>query len=365
MVDKSAIQLPRRPTRPVKIGQVVIGGGAPIVIQSMTKTDTRDVPSTIKQIQSLAKIGCEIVRLAIPDKEAALALKKIRQESPLPLVADIHFDYRLALRALEAGADGLRINPGTLGNREKVKLIVHEAKARQIPIRIGLNSGSLEKPILKKYGQPTAEALVESALNWVHFLEDLDFHLIKISLKASDVLTTFQAYRLMASKVDYPFHVGITEAGPLLIGSIKSAIGCGLLIYEGLADTIRVSLTAPPEEEVRVAYLILASLGLRRKGIEIISCPTCGRMEVDLLPIVQALEKELSTLEAPLKVAIMGCMVNGPGEAREADIGLACGRGQAVIFKKGRIWKKVKEEDIIAVFKEEIYRLAGKKDQID
>lgn len=361
MVDKPTIQLPRRPTRPIKIGQVVIGGGAPIIVQSMTKTDTRDVASTLKQIESLAKVGCEIVRLAIPDKEAALALKKIRQASPLPLIADIHFDYRLALLALEAGADGLRINPGTIGDREKIKLIVQEAKARQIPIRVGLNSGSLEKSILKKYGQASAEALVESALNWVHYLEDLGFPLIKISLKATDVLTTVRAYQLMADKVDYPFHVGITEAGPLLAGSVKSAVGCGLLIYEGLADTIRVSLTAPPEEEVRVAYLILASLGLKRKGIEIISCPTCGRLEVDLLPIVEAVEKELATLEAPLKIAVMGCMVNGPGEAREADIGLACGRGQAVIFKKGRIWKKVKEKDIIPVFLEEVYKLAQEK----
>ncbi|MCX7973105.1 MAG: flavodoxin-dependent (E)-4-hydroxy-3-methylbut-2-enyl-diphosphate synthase [Candidatus Aminicenantes bacterium] len=363
MVNKSPFQLPRRQSKPIKIGQVIVGGGAPIVVQSMTKTKTKDITSTIQQIQSLARVGCEIVRVAIPDKETAISLKKICQESPLPIIADIHFDYRLALAAIEAGANGLRINPGTIGSKEKIKIIVREARERGIPIRIGLNSGSLEKSILKKYGRPTAEALVESALNCVHFFEDLGFDLIKISLKASDVLTTLQAYRLMAEKVDYPFHVGITEAGPLLIGSVKSAVGCGLLIYEGLADTLRVSLTAPPEEEVRVAYLILSSLNLRKKGIELISCPTCGRIQVDLLRLVAQVEKELSRLEVPLKVALMGCMVNGPGEAREADIGLACGRGQAVIFKRGRVWKKIKEEAMIPIFIEEVHKLAKKKEE--
>jgi len=361
MVKEQSFSLRRRPSRPIKIGQVIVGGGAPIVVQSMTKTDTRDVASTIRQIQSLAEAGCEIVRIALPDRQAALALKKIHQESPIPIIADIHFDYRLALDAMEAGVEGLRINPGTIGSQEKVRTIVKEAKQREIPIRIGLNAGSLEKSILKKYGRATAEALVESALNWVHFFEDLGFNLIKISLKASDVLTTVEAYRKMAEKVDYPFHVGITEAGPLLRGAIKSAVGCGLLIYEGLADTIRVSLTAPPEEEVRVAYLILSSLGLRRKGVDLISCPTCGRLEVDLLPIVEKMEKELSSLDLPLTVALMGCMVNGPGEAREADIGLACGRGQAVIFKKGRILRKVREKEIIPVFLEEVHRMVRSK----
>jgi len=361
MVKEQSFSLRRRPSRPIKIGQVIVGGGAPIVVQSMTKTDTRDVASTIRQIQSLAEAGCEIVRIALPDRQAALALKKIHQESPLPIIADIHFDYRLALDAMEAGVEGLRINPGTIGSQEKVRTIIKEAKQREIPIRIGLNAGSLEKSIRQKYGRATADALVESALNWVHFFEDLGFNLIKISLKTSDVLTTVEAYRKMAEKVDYPFHVGITEAGPLLRGAIKSAVGCGLLIYEGLADTIRVSLTAPPEEEVRVAYLILSSLGLRRKGIDLISCPTCGRLEVDLLPIVEKMEKELSSLDFPLTVALMGCMVNGPGEAREADIGLACGRGQAVIFKKGRILRKVKEKEIIPVFLEEVHRMVRSK----
>lgn len=361
MVESDGHPLPRRQSKPIRVGRVIIGGGAPIVVQSMTKTDTRDVAATLHQIYNLAKVGCEIVRVAIPDEQAAAALKLIRRESPLPIIADIHFDYRLALAAMEAGADGLRINPGTIGGREKIKIIVQEAKRREIPLRIGLNSGSLERSILKKYGRATAEALVESALNCLHFLEDLGFELIKISLKASDVLTTVEAYRLMAKKVDYPFHVGITEAGPLLYGTVKSAVGCGLLIYEGLADTIRISLTAPPEEEVRVAYLILSSLGLRKKGVELISCPTCGRLEVDLLSIVQKVEKELSSLDVSLTVALMGCMVNGPGEAREADIGLACGRGQAVIFKKGRVIRKVAEKEIIPVFLEEVHKLARNK----
>ncbi len=361
MVESSSHLLPRRQTKPIRIGRVTIGGGAPIVVQSMTKTDTRDVAATINQINSLAKSGCEIVRVAIPDKEAADALKLIRQESPLPIIADIHFDYRLALAALDAGADGLRINPGTIGPKEKIKIIVQEAKQREVPIRIGLNSGSLEKSVLSKYGRATAEALVESALNCIHFIEDLGFSLIKVSLKASDVITTVEAYRLMAQKVNYPFHVGITETGPLLVGSVKSAVGCGILLYEGLADTIRISLTASPEEEVRVAYLILSSLGLRRKGINLISCPTCGRLEVDLLPIVEQVEKEFSSLDVPITVALMGCMVNGPGEAREADIGLACGRAQAVIFKKGRIIRKIAEREIIPVFLEEVRKMAEEK----
>lgn len=361
MVSEGPVALPRRKTKPIRVGSVTIGGGSPIIVQSMTKTDTRDVMATVAQIRRLEKAGCEIVRLAVPDAQAAKTLRQIRSEVSLPLIADIHFDYRLALAAVEAGVDGLRLNPGTIGNRDKIKLIVKEAMARAIPIRVGINSGSLEKELLQKYGRATAEAMVESALNQVHFLEDLGFDLIKISLKSSDVLTTLAAYRLLAKKVDYPFHVGITEAGPLLGGAVKSAVGCGLLIFEGLADTVRVSLTAAPEDEVRVAYLILASLGARRRGIQVISCPTCGRLEVDLPPIVARLEKELSGIEQELTVAIMGCMVNGPGEARDADIGLACGRGQAVIFKKGRPWRKVKEEAIFQVFLEEIKKMAREK----
>lgn len=361
MVSDRAISLPRRKTKPIRVGSVTVGGGSPIVVQSMTKTDTRDVAATVKQIQGLVSVGCEIVRLAVPDSEAARALRKIRKEVNVPLIADIHFDYRLALAAIEAGVDGLRLNPGTIGSRDKIRLIVKEALPRGIPVRIGINSGSLEKSILQKYGRASAEAMVESALNQVHFLEDLGFDLIKISLKSSDVLTTVTAYRLLATKVDYPFHVGITEAGPLLSGAVKSAVGCGLLVLEGLADTIRVSLTAAPEEEVRVAYLILSSLGVRRRGIQVISCPTCGRLEVDLPPIVERIEKELSAYEEELTVALMGCMVNGPGEARDADIGLACGRGQAVIFKKGRPWRKVKEEEIFQVFLEEIRKMVGER----
>jgi len=361
MVNQPEVKLPRRRTKPIKVGNVIIGGGFPIVVQSMTKTDTRDVAATLRQIQSLAEAGCEIVRVAIPDKAAAQAFRKIRQEVSLPLIADIHFDYRLALAAMEAGADGLRLNPGTIANQEKVKVVVKEAQQRAIPIRIGINAGSLEKKLLQKYGQATAEAMVESALAAVRFLEDLGFNLIKISLKASDVLRTVQAYRLLAAKVDYPFHVGITEAGPLLAGAVKSAVGCGLLIHEGLADTIRVSLTAAPEEEVRVARLILSSLKARPAGIQVISCPTCGRLEVDLLPIVERVEKELASLEGELTVALMGCMVNGPGEAREADIGLACGRGQAVIFKKGKLWRKVEEKEIVPVFLAEVKKMVLSK----
>ncbi len=361
MVGPSVSSLPRRKTKPIKIGKVVVGGQAPIVVQSMTKTDSRDIVSTVKQIQRLSESGCEIVRVAVPDKEAAQALRTIRQRVEVPLIADIHFDHRLALMAMEAGVDGLRLNPGTIGSRDKIKLIVKEAKERGIPIRLGINSGSLEKALLQKYHGATAEAMVESALNHVHLLEDLGFNLIKISLKASDVLRTVEAYRLLASKVDYPFHVGITEAGPLLSGAVKSAVGCGILLLEGLADTIRVSLTAPPEEEVKVAYLILSSLGLTHRGVQIISCPTCGRLEVDLLSIVHKVEKELASLEANLSVALMGCMVNGPGEAREADIGLACGRGQGIIFKKGRVWRKVEEKEILPVFLAEVKKMAERK----
>ncbi len=357
------VSLSRRKSKAIRVGSVTIGGGAPIVVQSMTKTDTRDVVATVEQIRRLESAGCEIVRLAVPDAAAARALKQIKKEASLPLIADIHFDYRLALAAIEAGVDGLRLNPGTIGSRDKIKLIVKEALPRSIPIRVGVNSGSLEKAVLQKYGRASAEAMVESALNQVHFLEDLGFNLIKISLKSSDVLTTLAAYRLLATKVDYPFHVGITEAGPLPSGAVKSAVGCGLLVFEGLADTVRVSLTAPPEDEVRVAYLILASLGARRRGIQVISCPTCGRLEVDLPPLVDRLEKELAGIEALLTVALMGCMVNGPGEAREADIGLACGRGQAVIFKKGRAWRKVKEEAIFPVFLEEVKKMAEKTER--
>jgi len=350
----------RRKTRRIWVGNVPVGGGAPIAVQSMAKTDTRDIKATTAQIRSLAAAGCEIVRLAVPDMDAAVSLAAIKKRSTLPLIADIHFDHRLALTALRAGVDGLRLNPGNIGSMEKVREVVRAAKDMNVPIRIGVNSGSLEKGLLNKHGgAATAGAMVESALRHVRILEDMDFRLIKISLKASDVLRTLAAYRLLARKVDYPFHAGITEAGGLLAGAVKSAAGLALLLQEGLADTIRVSLTAPPEEEVRVAYQILTALELRRRGLVVISCPTCGRAEVDVMTIAADIEKRLAGLTAPLTVAVMGCMVNGPGEAREADIGLACGQGKGVIFKKGRLLRQVPERRIVGEFLKEIFKAAG------
>ncbi len=346
----------RRKTRQIKIGKVAIGGDAPVAVQSMTKTDTRDVGPTVSQIKRLKEAGCEIVRVAIPDREAVEAFGKIKKQVSLPLVADIHFDYRLAVAAVDKGADALRINPGNIGAKEKVKEVVYAARERSIPIRIGVNSGSLEKSLLRKFGSATPEAMAESALKHVRILEDLDFHLIKISLKASDIIRTFKAYRLMAEEVDYPFHAGITEAGSLIPGAVKSAAGLALLLSHGLADTIRVSLTAPPEEEVRVGFLILSSLGLRSSGPNVIACPTCGRCEVDLIHIVDAVEEQLSRVKADIDIALMGCMVNGPGEAREADIGLAFGRKEAVVFKKGKVLRRLKGSKIIAEFIEEIQR---------
>lgn len=329
------------------------------MVQSMTKTDTRDRRATLLQIRRLERAGCEIVRLAVPDEEAAQAFGEMRKRVKIPMIADIHFDHRLALLCLEKGADGLRINPGNIGSKAKVREVARMAKARNVPIRIGVNSGSLEKRVLQKYGSATAEAMVESALYHVQILEELDFTEIKISLKASDIIRTVCAYRILAQKVDYPFHAGITEAGSLIRGTVKSAAGLALLLREGLADTIRVSLTSPPEEEVRVGYLILSSLGLRKRGPNVISCPVCGRCEVDLFRIASRIEKQLASIDAPIDVAIMGCMVNGPGEAKEADIGLACGRGAGVIFKKGKLFRRVKEGRIVTEFVEEVRSLAG------
>lgn len=351
--------LKRRKTKQIQIGCVPVGGGAPVVVQSMTKTDTRDVRATVAQIQKLQEAGCEIVRLAVPDEEAAAALKKIKKDVSVPLVADIHFDYRLALASLEAGVDGLRLNPGTIGRQENVKKAVKAAMERQVPIRIGVNSGSLEKRLLRTYGGATPEAMVESAMGHIRVLEGLGFDLIKVSLKASDVPRTVEAYRLLADMVDYPFHAGITEAGGLFTGAVKSSVGLGILLNEGLADTIRVSLTAPPEEEVRVAFLILKSLGVRTGGINLVSCPTCGRSEVNIYEISSEIERRLSCVKEPFTVAVMGCMVNGPGEAKEADIGLACGRGAGVIFKKGRLLRRVKEERIIPEFIGEVERFVS------
>ena len=350
-------QFKRRKTQPIMIGDVPIGGGAPIVVQSMTKTYTHDVSETVSQIRRMEESGCEIVRLAIPDEDAVNALPEIKKQVSLPLIADIHFDHTLALAALKAGVEGLRINPGNIGSREKVKEVVLAARERSVPIRIGVNSGSLEKGILEKYGEATPEAMVESAMKHVRILEDLGFDLIKISLKASDILRTVKAYQLMAAKVDYPFHAGITEAGSLVSGTVKSSAGMTLLLQDGLVDTLRVSLTAPPEEEVRVAYLILSSLGIRSSGPNIISCPICGRCEVDFVNIASRIERELSSVKADITVAVMGCMVNGPGEAKEADIGLACGRGVGVVFKKGKLYRRLKEDEIVPEFVAEVYSL--------
>jgi (E)-4-hydroxy-3-methylbut-2-enyl-diphosphate synthase len=357
MHDAAALEFPRRRTVQVRIGGVLIGGGAPISVQSMTKTDTRNVRSTLAQIKRLEKEGCQIVRLAVPDAAAAAALGKIKARAGLPLIADIHFDHRLALACLKSGVDGLRINPGNIGGRKRVEEVVRAARERGVPIRIGVNAGSLEKDLLARHGGATAEAMAESALRHIRILEDLDYRLIKVSLKASDVLRTVEAYRRLAERVDYPFHAGITEAGGLLRGSVKSAAGIALLLREGLADTIRVSLTAPPEQEVRVAYQILGSLGLRRRGTVVISCPTCGRSETDLFGIAARIERALAASEIPATVAVMGCMVNGPGEAREADLGVACGRGNGVLFKDGKVLARVAEKDIVPALLREIGKM--------
>ncbi len=344
----------RRKTRQVKIGNVPIGGGAPVVVQSMTKTHTYDIKGTVDQIRRMEKAGCEVVRLAVPDRESVEALGEIKKQVTIPLVADIHFDHKLALASLEQGVDALRINPGNIGTKEKVKEVVRAAKDRAVPIRIGVNSGSLEKTLLQKYGEATAEAMAESALRHVRILEDMDFRDIKISLKAPDVHRTVNAYQRLAEKVDYPFHAGITESGSLIPGSIKSSVGLAILLTQGLVDTVRVSLTAPPEEEVRVAFLILSSLGLRSYGPNFISCPICGRCEVDLMTIAQEIEKRLSSVQSDIHLAVMGCMVNGPGEAREADVGLACGHGAGVLFKKGKVYRRLTEEEIIPEFVKEV-----------
>jgi (E)-4-hydroxy-3-methylbut-2-enyl-diphosphate synthase len=350
---------PRRKTRQIRIGNVLVGGGAPISVQSMTKTDTRNIRATLAQIGRLERAGCEIVRVAVPEAEAAEALGVIRKRSHLPIVADIHFDHRLALKSIEAGADGLRINPGNIGSAAKVREVVRAASERGVPIRIGVNSGSLERGLLRAGVGATAGAMVESALRHIRILEDLGFFAIKVSLKASDVPRTLEAYRLLAARVDYPFHAGITEAGGLEAGGVKSAAGLALLIREGLADTIRVSLTAPPESEVRTAWRVLRNLGLRARGVDIVSCPTCGRCEVDLMKIAAAVERKLAGVEEPLTVAVMGCMVNGPGEAKEADMGVACARGSGVLFHKGKIVRRIPESAIVDELVAEIGKRRG------
>lgn len=346
----------RKITRQIAVGNVKVGGLAPISIQSMTNTPTGDVGATVAQIKRLEKAGCEIVRVAVPDDEAAEAISLIKPQISIPLIADIHFDYRLAIAAAQSGADGLRINPGNIGGLEKVKAVVDCAADCGIPIRVGVNSGSLEKDILEKNGGATAEGMVESALRHVDLLASLDFEALKISIKASDVQRTVAAYRLLAQKTDLPLHVGVTEAGSLYSGIVKSALGIGMLLAEGIGDTVRVSLTRDPVEEVRTGYEILRALDIRRHGPEIIACPTCGRCNINLFDIVEKVEQALMTSSVPVKIAIMGCVVNGPGEAREADIGIAGGDGTGILFRKGKVVKKFPQEKLVDVLLAEVAR---------
>ena len=352
----------RKKTRQIMVGKVKVGGMAPVSVQSMTNTFTQDVPATVLQIKRLEEAGCEIIRVAVPDKEAAEAISAIKDKISIPLIADIHFDYRLAIASAMAGADGLRLNPGNIGGIKKIKTVVDCAKEFNIPIRIGVNSGSLEKDILKKYKGVTAEGMVESAIRHIELLTSYGFYDIKLSIKASDVLRSVEAYRLLSSKTDFPLHVGITEAGPLYPGIVKSSLGIGMLLAEGIGDTIRVSLTRDPVEEVRVGYEILKALDIRRHGPDIISCPTCGRCNIDLFDIVERVENALISNPLPVKIAIMGCIVNGPGEAREADIGIAGADGAGILFKKGKVIKKFSQEKLVDVLLKEI-ELMGRKDQ--
>jgi len=342
----------RRKSKPIQIGNVTIGGNAPIVVQSMTKTDTRNIMSTINQVKELEDCGCELVRVAVPDSEAARAISDIKKNISIPLIADIHFDYRLALAALEAGADGLRLNPGNIGEPEKVKAVAQAAKERNVPIRIGVNVGSLPKTDNPKLA--IAQQMVDAALKQIQLLESLDFDLIKVSLKAFDVPTTIEAYQNIAEKIPYPLHIGITEAGTPRTGIIRSAVGISTLLYLGIGDTIRVSLTAHPREEVIAAYEILKSLNLRQHGPILVSCPSCGRAEVDIVKLAEAVEAALLKIDKTIKVAVMGCVVNGPGEARDADVGIACGKGRAVLFKKGEKIGTVEERDFLSVLMAEV-----------
>lgn len=348
-------------TRVVKIGDKVIGGGNPILIQSMTNTKTEDVEATVAQIKELTVAGCDIIRCAVPTMEAAKAIGEIKKQITIPLVADIHFDYKLAIAAMENGADKIRINPGNIGGTEKVKAVVDVAKERAIPIRVGVNSGSLEKEILAKYGHVTAEGIVESAMNKVHMIEELGYDNLVISIKSSDVLMCVKAHELIAGQTDYPLHVGITEAGTLYSGNIKSSVGLGIILYQGIGDTIRVSLTGAPVEEVRTATLILKTLGLKKGGISVVSCPTCGRTQIDLIALANQVEKIVDNYEGDIKVAVMGCAVNGPGEAREADLGIAGGLGEGLIIKKGEIIRKVPESSLLSEFEAELSTLVKHK----
>ena len=341
-------------TKEVKIGNVVIGGGRPILIQSMTNTDTKDVRGTVAQIRALEEAGCEIIRCTVPTLEAAAAIREIKKQIHIPLVADIHFDYRMALAAIENGADKIRINPGNIGSTERVKAVVDAAKERNIPIRVGVNSGSLEKPLIEKYGGVTAEGIVESALDKVHMIEDLGYDNLVISIKSSDVLMCVKAHELLAGKTVYPLHVGITESGTVNSGNIKSAIGLSLILSQGIGDTIRVSLTGDPVEEIKSAKLILRTLGLRKGGIEVVSCPTCGRTQINLIDLATRVEKLVEDYPLDIKVAVMGCVVNGPGEAKEADLGVAGGIGEGLLIKHGEIIKKLPEDQLLPALKEEL-----------
>lgn len=344
----------REHTKTIKIGNQVIGGGHPVLIQSMTNTKTEDVAATVAQILALEKAGCQIIRCAVPTMEAAKALGEIKKQIHIPLVADIHFDYKLAIAAMENGADKIRINPGNIGSRERIQAVVDVAKERQIPIRVGVNSGSLEKELVEKYHGVTAEGLVESALDKVKIIEDMGYDQLVISIKSSDVLMCAKAHELIAQKTDYPLHVGITEAGTLFSGNIKSAVGLGIILYQGIGDTIRVSLTGDPLEEVKSAKRILKTLGLRNGGIEVVSCPTCGRTQIDLIGLANKVEDMVQDIPLDIKVAVMGCVVNGPGEAKEADIGIAGGKGVGLLIKKGEIIKKVPEDQFLETLRDEL-----------
>ena len=347
----------REQTKIIQIGNCPIGGGSPVAIQSMTNTKTEDVQATVSQILELEEAGCDIIRCAVPTMEAAGALAEIKKQIHIPLVADIHFDYRLAIAAIENGADKIRINPGNIGSAERIRAVVDAAKERNIPIRVGVNSGSLEKEIIEKYGKVTAEGLVESALAQVRLIEEMGYDNLVISIKSSDVMMCIKAHELIARQTKYPLHVGVTESGSLLAGNIKSAIGLGNILYQGIGDTIRVSLTGPPVEEVRSAKLILKTLGLRRGGVTVVSCPTCGRTQIDLIGLAAKVEKLVEKMDLTIKVAVMGCVVNGPGEAREADLGIAGGKGEGLLIRKGEVIRKVPEENLLDALKEELDKL--------
>lgn len=344
----------REQTKVINVGGVKIGGNHPVAIQSMTNTKTEDVDATVAQILKLEAAGCEIIRCAVPTMEAAEALRKIRSQIHIPLVADIHFDYRLAIAAIENGADKIRINPGNIGSEERVKEVVNKAKEYGVPIRVGVNSGSLEKPLLEKYGGVTAAGIVESAMDKVHMIEKMGYDNLVVSIKSSDVLMCVQAHELIAEQCPYPLHVGITESGTVYSGNVKSSVGLGIILYQGIGNTIRVSLTGDPTEEIRTAKLILKTLGLRKGGIEVVSCPTCGRTKIDLISLANEVEKMVSDIPLDIKVAVMGCVVNGPGEAKEADIGIAGGIGEGILIKKGEIIKKVKEEKLLDTLRQEL-----------